>query len=80
MLLIDHENDQSEFFYTIKVKVNPSSRMVSMLDYRRRDVLNCGMIGDKRMLFQIQGSDPIPYWTLIDHYGDIRKMPSKLRL
>ena len=65
--------------YTIKVKINAGSRMISMLDYRRRDVLNCGMIGDKRMLFQLQGSDEMPYWTLIDHNGDIQKMEQPLK-
>ena len=64
--------------FSIELKPNPSSRLLMMLDVRRKDVLLGHMISEDRVLFKLRGSHGVDYWTLMNERGQIMKMPQEM--
>lgn len=65
--------------FVLRIKYNPCSRLMTLLDYRRRDVLLFEMINENRMLFKLRGSMERNYWTLMDTSGFILDMPKDMK-
>ena len=63
---------------SIEFKPNPSSRLLMMLDVRRKDVLMGHMISEERVLFKLKGSHGKDYWTLMNDRGYIVEMPKEM--
>ena len=63
----------------LRIKYNPCSRLMTLLDFRRREVLLFEMINENRILFKLKGTDNQSYWTLMNTAGFILDMPQKMK-
>ena len=61
------------------IKNQVSSRRIRTFDKRCCDVLLFNRINDKYILAKLKGEER-PYWSLMDTYGNIKKIPSKMLL